>query len=432
MKGGQVASRIETQDSVALIVAIEAIGGRLADAPYDVVERVGRVSFEKVDDIEVRWDHGVIVVSVKDKSLGLSDLKAELVRFAALGMSSSYMYAAFRIEAPSLSGSGARTFADDLERLHSVAASGIISEWIQCRNDFDSVYGISAKVAANTVLSVRDLRRDAATTRAIFASTFRSVFPVQNFSDVALVSLFDEYTSSHMAKSRRRRRTVLLRELQDAILLPLLPVDFIASSSSYLRTPIGYVLDPRRQVANARDYSLKRAAYKNILRRWWKHTWKMTLADFLYRGPIRCPMCNHAVVRAMIGTRGFVCSGCGYQPFLTVLYACDCRSAVPLVRQPSTDGLAVFTELVSEIRREPRTCDNCNRRILPENMFGRIFGFSAPWPVESFSQKMLIDFRISIGWNGFQFRVPGETPLTLLNKGAWDPADPDAFNPSVQ
>lgn len=424
MKGGQVASRIETQDSSALILAIEAIGGLLSRIPNNIVDHVGRMSLEKVDDIEIRWDSGVLVVSVKDKSVDYNDLKVELNKFTTLSESPDYREGVFRIEAGALRGSTARSLVDDMDRLRQVGDLGVVDEWLGCKSDFEQRHGVAANVAANTIVSIRDLSRDSVTLKAVFATTVRAVFPVQNFTDATLVSLFDEHTSIRIAPARRQRRTIMLRELRDAILLPLVPAELIATSSHYMKTSIGYIYDPNVQRARVNDERIKRAAYRKILRRWRKHTWRMVLADLLYRGPLACPFCGGILTRALLGSRAFVCTHCLYQPYLTLFYACDCRSPVMLIRQPSVDGLTTFAELLTELRQHPKECDLCHQKVMEERLYGRTFGFSAPWPIEDFSEDDIIQIRVRIGWRGLQFKVPGQSPLTLMRQGSWDMVEP--------
>jgi hypothetical protein len=427
MKGGQVASRIESQDSVALVLAVEAIGGKVRGVPADVVDRVGRISLEKIDDIELAWDGGALVVSVKDKSLSLNELKIELHKFADLATRQDYRDAIFRIEAPSVSGSATRSFIEDLDRLFQVGTLRIADEWEQCKRDFEARHNTDATIAAKTMVSVRDLSRDSATAKAIFATTVRSVFPVQNFSDDTLAWLFNEYTATRIAHARRRRQTVVLRELRDAILLPLIPADIVAASLAYIRTPIGYIVDPNLQRAMAEDDRIKRSAHRILLRQWRRHTWRMWLADMAYRGPLRCPFCDGPLIRSMFGSRGFVCGACHYEPYMTLFYACDCGQPLMLVQQPSLNGLTTYAEVIARVRQHPRECEHCGTRLIEEKIPGRIFSFSAPWPIDSFSERDIIGFRLAVGWRANGFREPGESPKRLFSRGQWDVTDPANF-----
>jgi hypothetical protein len=406
------------------VLAIEAIGGLLADIPRNIVNRVGRISMEKIEDIEIQWNEGKLIVSVKDKSLSRSEIRAELEKFHTLAAMPEQQSTVFRIEVTALNGSAARSLADDVERVRQIANLGVVEEWRQCKRDFEFAHGVDADTAARTIISVRDLGRASLTAKAIFASTVRTVFPVQNFSDDILVSLFDEYTSTRIAQARRHRQTLLLHELQEAILLPLIPAEFVASSSHYVKTPVGYIRDPRLKKAQEHDEKLKLLAYKVLLRRWRKHTFRMAIADMLYRGPIRCPICNGPLFRSSIGNRGFVCSHCRYEPYQTFFYGCDCGKPVMLVQQPSTDGLKTFSELLAEVRGRPVICESCRQKVKEEYIYGRIFSFPAPWPLESFSQKDIIAFRKRLGWRGAEFKIPGESPLTLMQKGVWDITNP--------
>jgi hypothetical protein len=84
-KGGfWAASRIETQDKVAAIVGVEALGGNLELVPCDLTSKGGRLAFEAREDFEIRWNGGRQYVSVKDQQVDRSDLRKAITKLDTL------------------------------------------------------------------------------------------------------------------------------------------------------------------------------------------------------------------------------------------------------------------------------------------------------------------------------------------------------------
>ena len=66
-KGGLHAARLESQDSVAAVLAIETIGGRLEGLDMNALDVGAVVSLEWEEDIQIQWDVGTLYIAVKDQ-----------------------------------------------------------------------------------------------------------------------------------------------------------------------------------------------------------------------------------------------------------------------------------------------------------------------------------------------------------------------------
>ena len=73
--GGWHASFIESQDSVAAFLALEAISGEADRRLTDVQEQNARIICEWQDDLELQWNDGGIYLQVKDQQLTASDIR---------------------------------------------------------------------------------------------------------------------------------------------------------------------------------------------------------------------------------------------------------------------------------------------------------------------------------------------------------------------
>ncbi|AOS61156.1 hypothetical protein [Actinoalloteichus hymeniacidonis] len=419
-RGGQLASRVEAQDTVCMILLVEAIGGLIDEIPARQLTEAGLVIFEKLEDIEISWPNGRALISVKDKAVSYSDITNEIEKFSKLYSNTSDNNGmVFRLEAGSLSGSKARTLIDDLRALKSVAQSGVISEWRMAAQDFEAEHQAPSSIAAITTVCIRDMNINLDVGKAIFASRFRTVFPVQQFTDDKIFENYSRMIYEQIAPARRTRATIRIDILKKSLLEPLVPRMLHGINTDVMKTRYGYVVDPT--LSEKIDLSLKiiQASKRKALKRWRRHARKHAVASLLYRGHVACPFCNHPLMFSTFGDNSVGCPNCHYIPYLTIFYACDCTEPVALVRQPSVETIETFSEILEEVKINSPTCDKCGQRVDREKLYSRVFSATIPWPPESYNENELITIRTKIGWEGRSYKIPGETPLSLIKKGEW-------------
>lgn len=419
-KGGQVAARVSSQDSAALLLIVEAIGGLLCFVPNNVIELTGRVSFEKFEDLEVRWDGGCLLVSVKDKHISYADILGEIKKFEALtGKLPEGTAVYYRVEATALMDSKARSLCEDLYRLQQVVSTGIDEEICDSQREFSEQHGVSGKIASRCYLSVRDISRDSEVALALFATRFRSVFPVSQYTDDEVRRIFSEYSSLICAASRRRRETKSLFQIRRDLLAKLVPIELARGKFGVIETNFGYVPDPQRGTALHPDHDITVAVRRKVIRRWKKHTQREAIAYLVYKPRPGCPCCNYPIVRTFLGDGAIVCPKCKWTPFMTVFYACDCKTPVCMLKQPPMNSIDIFSEILELVRKSRPICSTCGLYVKEELLQDRMFDAHVPWPIEDYSEDWIIQMRIDAGWEGFAYKNNSETPYSLMLDGRW-------------
>jgi DNA-directed RNA polymerase subunit RPC12/RpoP len=232
---------------------------------------------------------------------------------------------------------------------------------------------------------------------------------------------------------------VTLREIRDELYRAALPMELHMDPTSYVRTAYGYVRHPAIEDALAVELRDVRSAAKYAMKRYrraWKiHPFGSVIGPPLtWRPPVKCIACNHPLTANFGGytRRGLACPDCGFNPFMTLFYACTCGKPIPLVAQPSTDPVEVVSEIRSSMARE---CEHCGQRPKYERLIVRTFSLGIPWSPEEVSDEKLIEDRKALGWYS-TVRDSKSAMESLLNEasresmssrlGAESPADESA------
>jgi hypothetical protein len=416
-KGGFHAARLESQDSVAAVLAIEAIGGRLEGLDVDALEVCGVISLEWEEDLQIQWDAGTVYIAVKDQQLKAGDLRALIQGFTQLEDAARQPTESrkmiFRVQALGGLDARARSLSGDCDHLRLTGPPRSEADRRRLYDDFTRRWDLPAEVAARTVIDTRNLGRDSSECKAIFAHAMRSVYPVQAFGDQGLTAIYEDLATL-FAERRRRRLFVPLTELDMRILRPLVPLPLVSFHTHYVPTEYGYVQDPDRERSLREEDAYRRRAEKIAHQRWRRHT-RRSRARAVLAGAIKCPACNHYLIGKFYG---ILCPDCRYQPFLTVLYACDCGEPVPLIRQPQLDALRAFGDLLEIIRDACPACPSCSNQVRFDNVGTRVFAVAFPYPVEEYSDRLLIELRESLGWTAGGWTDHTITPIQKILRSA--------------
>lgn len=412
-KGGVWASRIDTQDKVAAIVAVEALGGTLELVPQDLTRKNGRIAFEAREDFEIRWSGGRQYVSVKDRLVGRDDLYEAIhnlgVFQSEVGDTESQ---SMRLEAASLA-RNARTFYEDIKRLRDIRAPTITDDYKAAACDFASEYGLPADYAELLVVSERRIGENPQVANAMFAHAMRNAIAVHNYGDTELVELFEKLSRSLFYDRRRARGVLDLQDLERMLLAPLVPLHIAAYQVEYVRTKYGYVRDRKRDAELKKERRLVLGFARELMREWRKKTLRIRLVNSILREPIACLACGHPLMANFYGRNGLACPDCGYQPYLTLFYACDCGRGAVVQKQPDLSSFELVRDAITALRGDEVICMGCGRRPPDENFIGRLFALRIPYPIEGYSDANLISWRVKLGWkNKWQFKYPGPEDLT--------------------
>jgi hypothetical protein len=413
--GGWHASFIESQDSVAAFLALEAISGEADRRLTDVQEQHARIICEWQDDLELQWDDGRIYLQVKDQELTVSDIRSICSRFDEKLVNDTSLdgVACFRIVALGGLHKNARHLPQHLKQLQS--ASGIRSgpERVRLMDDFVSRWRLPERVALSLSIDTRDMRRDSSVAYDLFAASLRRALPVHDFTDRRVHQLYRELAGDVFSAARRHRTWVSLSEARNRLLAQFMPLHLGSYEVEYVRTNFGYLKDPDRKQHIEAEEKLADRARRQAYRRWIRHTRRDRVLDLLARGAIRCLACNHPLMANMLGRYGIACPDCGYQPFLTLIYICDCAELMVVDRQPELDRVQLFGTAISWMRSGP-TCGACGAAPAFEKLSTRLGMVPFPVPVDEYSPARLIKLRESLGWTTHGWEGSPSGPLAEM------------------
>ncbi|MGW4412755.1 hypothetical protein ACWEJ6_52850 [Nonomuraea sp. NPDC004702] len=413
--GGWHASFIESQDSVAACLALEAIAGYVGHGLADISGQRARISCEWQDDVGLHWDSGRILAQVKQGEIGLADIRTIASNFQqALEENSDPPIKEVRIYALGGLGRTARHLPDHISQLKT-ALEHMPEHSHSAIRDFETKWDLPIDVVMKLRIDTRDLRRDSPTCRAIFSALLRAAAPVYDYTDHRVEQLYDRLAGGFFALARRQRHVVPLTKVQDDILADFLPLGLFTWDVNWTLTSFGYLKDPQKEADFQQQARLVRAAFKRIMKKWRRHYFHDFLSN-LAVGPIRCPNCNHSLNANWGGLRGIACPDCGYNPYLTLGYVCDCVDIIPLCRQPSTERTELVSTAVAATRTDSIRCPTCNAKPSAEKLFIRLVILPIPIPIEEHSAQKLIELRERLGWDGARWTGGEESPRERMLK----------------
>lgn len=415
---GAVTSRIDHQDAVAVLVALNFLAGEemfgiRIEKPEGVV-----LHCEGRDDLELVTPSTRCLISVKAQSGTLSLIRSEFVRLSARrfpdpSRKSSCALALVGPQPPQLV-----TFADQLEEVRSLTEHRSPSEIDEIYSAFCQRWpGISRATLTDFYIMLNSPRLHAQEYMAVAIHLLRNVAPLTDYTDDRALLLVSDL-SQRFAKARMARGSVTLTEIQDLIVGFALPLEFVVIANAYVRTTYGYLRDPDALKPLKREERDLRTAMKHAMRRYRRATRKWRLMAALL-GPVRCIACNHPLMANLLGwtRRGIACPDCGFNPFVSFFYACTCCHPVFLVGQPPTDLVDTATAINQAFNE--RICENCGTRLRPERLQTRVFQANIPWPPEDFSDSTLIEARKELGWTAKGFRDGKENARDVVD-GSFD------------
>ena len=418
--GGMIASRVDSQDSVAATIALDLIRGELK--PLDPPSTSQPIEFfcEGQEDLEIVQSSKKILVSVKDKLIRPADIKEEIKRKlepALEGDLSRTIY--LRVSCLRGLESRARTLDSDIEhlreRLESKSGGG------EAAVEFQKKWDIDPGVAAKVWIDDRNLGRETPSSEALFAHTFRLTFPTTTLTDRAISELGVFLADQIFAPARRNRKRIDLLEVENKLLERVSPLELRYLLAEVQATPFGYVPSNDRRDKQQELQLVQRVA--NRAMRSWR---QKTFIERILIPPVNCMRCNHPMMANFRGRNGYACPDCGFMPFGSLLYACDCGTPVLIENNPQISGTEFLTYATRRTRNEDFKCDKCDEVVDPRKIVSRLFFVPIPWPVPKNIDSILVAKRIALGW-GKELLTAEEAESRMLSGSVdWELHLPEA------
>lgn len=445
--GGLIGSKIDEQDGVAVRLVLEILAEMVANSVDPSLIGSTKISCEVGDDLLIFDDNQLRLVSVKNTAVDPKGVVQESKRLSERLESLDEREITTRelcivgpVPPETVS------LASSLDNLHNVLHSAVdcaktITDWqsankVVTRRETKPRDGkpgrpeIAVEVSdpESFVVRIFSHRMDAEQTKADFARSVRKLVPLADFSDRRVDALYREMIAT-LSEARRARKTVSISDFTRLLQAMVLPASVQALLSTHRLTKFGYSIDPEVAKTLKEDSALVATALHRARKRMRRAMSAGLLAD-LFLGPVRCIECGHPLMANMLGfgSRGLACSSCGFSPFMSILYACECGEPCLVVAQPST----VQADLMIAVQRASTgECASCLKPFDEARFSQRTFVAPIPWPPEDFTQQDLIDARVKAGLSkpirDAKGRVVGHT-ASALGKVAIHESAKDIFD----
>lgn len=391
-RGGLIASRIDGQDTVAATLALDALRATLP--PLREISNDEPVEFfcEGQEDLEIVQGGTTLLVSVKDKLMGATALIAEIRQKLTPSLSSGAGNEIY-LRVCVLGGleSDARSLSEDIDHLRARMESR--SDATAPMNDFVAKWRLDAATAVRVWIDGRSLGRLAHEHHAVFANALRLTFPSTTLTDSAVMEIEKYVVDRVFAPARRSRDCVDLFDLESDIATLMAPQEILAWSADYVASPFGYVKSPGSDDHMRREWKLLQEASRHVTKGWRRGT----RAERYILPRVSCLVCNHPMMANLNGRNGYACPDCGFMPFGSLIYACDCGYPILVAANPPIRGAEMFACALRSTREASLQCGRCQRPADPRKVPTRIFFTPFPWPVDSSVDAILIARRMAMG-----------------------------------
>lgn len=391
-KGGAIASRIDAQDLVAAVLALDAMRGALP--PLRPPKEPDAIEFfpKGLEDLEIRQRDSTLLVSVKDRSMDETMLIAEITKkFGRQNQSSRGDVVYLRVCVLGGLEGKARSLWEDIQHLRTRGQSKF--KYPEVDEEFERKWRISPSLAVRVWIDTRGLGVAHPDRHAIFANALRLTFPTTTVGDRAILDLEGFVTNEVFSPARRSRDMVDLLSLEGQLASLMAPQEILLWTAAYHETSFGYLKDSAVDQAKDSDLHILRSAIHHVRRDWIRKTrWERLLLP-----RVSCLVCEHPMMANLNSLHGCACPDCGFMPFGTLLYACDCGEPVTIADNPPAKGPEMFILALTIVRDNQPSCTACDRPVDPRKLATRIFFAPIPYPVPDSADSILIARRMAMG-----------------------------------
>lgn len=292
-RGGYIASRIDQQDGVAVLLMLMAACGYIG-LPREEFETAS-ISFEVYDDISLHYGERSHIVSVKTSPMDKAALAREFSRLKSReSLGSSRLILAI-VGAQTKDSVSLRRSLEEIQSL-SAAPDGVsaVKEWVQSNPGFPDPLTCSV---------MHFPERDTQEFLAQAVRLMRMLVPLMQYTDDVAEVIIDGMLDA-CGRLRRRRGTIEARELFRPLSELAVPAVFaFGSVDGYVKTRYGYLRDSERRRREREEALRVVAAQKEAMGRYRRATRGFRLRAMML-GPIQCISCGGPLMANMYGYTG--------------------------------------------------------------------------------------------------------------------------------
>lgn len=393
-RGGVTASKIDNQDSVAVITALELISDQNPQRFWNF-DNEWTMSFEGNDDIEICDGNKREYIQVKTPKLDKTVLIEILENFLEnmnlyKDTYDSQYFSIYVLEGLSDSLQSLpqkiMEYNNSKRLIHVDISEKILTELMK-------EYSLESKfrpVLENIYIDTRYLLRDSIDTIGVFSYYLRKsvVFRDigENLSKRVYTILLDEIGKLRRSRngiSKKNVISIISNELKNNDLTPNYEI-----FSGYKRVEHGYVRE--RNDNNEKLINAIKKLKKNVNSEWRKAYFKEFLLSLIL-GASKCPECRHPMMANMNGLYGIACPDCGFQPYLTMFLGCYCGNFVAIKEQPELSSELLYEYIFEYFDSNDTKCDKCGISHIDDYILERVMIAPYPYPFDSFDLKELYD-----------------------------------------
>lgn len=385
--GGRTTSKIENQDSVAAIYALEQL---YSTDVFGFGIKIGDfcIKCEGEEDIEIFNLEKHIFIQLKSSVIGKGDLIDILDHFLTLNNVNTSTENFFVITSFAPIRVNEKNFKEYLDDYVHVLVNPYETEEKkrQVKDEFISTFCLSkyAHIIDRVRVEVRPLFKDNKDTKAIFGRYLRLNYIFKDPGNIIVDNLYANLNNK-FSELRRNRGAITKTEIEafvNGAISKGSVFSGLALSVGYSKIENGYV--ENEQKVKKRDLIINgfKKAKKDIMRRWRKAYRKDLIINCIL-GAKSCPQCGHPMMANMMGISGIACPDCGYNPYVTMFIFCECGAYEMVKAQPELEDdkqIQYLKEFFDE--RESDVCKVCGKKLIDEYVENRIFYAPIPYPFD--------------------------------------------------
>ncbi|MBU3110831.1 hypothetical protein [Clostridium lacusfryxellense] len=389
--GGSVNSKIDHQDSVAIIYSLELLGddSKLFDFKRNIKDYC--IEFECNDDLEIINESVRIFIQVKSTSVNKETLLKILENFrmnAEIEKEKESYFIISAFENIKITGGN---FTEKLEQYQNMLMNIYESELRkkQIKQELMNRFEIPIKydkLLDRLKIDTRSLMIDNEDTRAIFARYLRKAYGIKDFGERRIDVVY-ENLGNKFARLRRNRGNIYKKNIEEIIGKEFCKSSWyygISVTLGYKKEQNGYVrsnelIKKQQEIA----YGARKAI--RIIMRGWKKSYIKEFLISLLRGAKQCPKCSHPMIANHGGLNGIACPECGFSPYVTFIIYCECGSYEVIKVQPEITEDAIFGYINEFFKKRNDTkCSECGKELLDDYLELRTALIPVPIPFQSY------------------------------------------------
>jgi hypothetical protein len=389
-RGGVITSKIENQDSVGVILALEMMQPESNYGKYFNSSENWKIAFECNNDLEFISKDSCIFIQVKSSKIGRSEF-IKIIKDFSVNYKEHRKYFSnifFKISVFEGFKGKLKSFPVKLKEYKNaqkIYAKQSIKDDILLNllKDFN-IKREFKEIIKRLSIDTRYLLKDKKDTKAIFAHNIRKTYFIRDIGDQLALNIYKKLVEE-FANKRRTRGSISNQEILKMINNEIKNMELISELEvigGYHKVSYGY--KKNENIYLDKIISAQKKIKKSIFKNWRKAFLKEFLISMLI-GHKKCPECNHPLNANLGGLKGIACPDCGFQPYITLFIGCYCGNYIAIKSQPNLKTEDIYNYILEYFETNDNLCEYCGEDYIDNFMSERIFLAPVPYPFDNFN-----------------------------------------------